>query len=87
MEKWGRIWWGMGGQFASKGLHVFFELRWFVISKQKRIFFQQGQGEHHFPSGHYDLAMWDQVIKLKIRIQIYVDSLYKISVLVYPSQK
>ena len=21
---------------------------------------QQGQGEHHFPSGHYDVAMWDQ---------------------------
>ena len=21
---------------------------------------QQGQGEHRFPSGHYDVAMWDQ---------------------------
>jgi antitoxin component YwqK of YwqJK toxin-antitoxin module len=24
---------------------------------------QQGQGEHRFPSGHYDIAMWDQGLR------------------------
>ena len=26
---------------------------------------QQGQGEHSFASGHYDVAMWDQVRTLQ----------------------
>jgi hypothetical protein len=25
--------------------------------------FQQGQGQHRFPSGHYDIAMWDQGLR------------------------
>ena len=25
--------------------------------------FQQGQGEHHWPSGHYDVGMWDQGLR------------------------
>ena len=25
--------------------------------------FQHGQGEHHWPSGHYDVAMWDQGLR------------------------
>ncbi len=24
---------------------------------------QQGQGQHKFPSGHYDIAMWDQGLR------------------------
>ena len=27
------------------------------------LIFQQGQGEHRFPSGHYDIAMWDQGLR------------------------
>lgn len=27
------------------------------------LLFQQGQGEHRFPSGHYDIAMWDQGLR------------------------
>ena len=29
---------------------------------------QQGQGEHSFASGHYDVAMWDQVDKWEISV-------------------
>ena len=27
------------------------------------IILQQGQGEHRFPSGDYDIAMWDQGLR------------------------
>ena len=30
-------------------------LKWFIL--------QQGQGEHRFPSGDYDIAMWDQGLR------------------------